>query len=89
MEGLGASGPGGGMFNRLFDAGLDLGVNFGKQELLGQPSGLNQATRLGLTPGQLSVVNETEPQTGLPFDQKTLLIGLVLIVGAIVLAKAL
>ncbi len=87
MGELGFGGAGAGMFNRLFDAGLSLGVNYGQQELLGQPAGLNQATRLGLTPGQLSVVNQ--PSAGFPLDQKTLMIGAALLIGAIVLAKAL
>lgn len=90
-DGLGFSGAGGGMFNSILDAGLDFGANFGKsyiQSEFGQPVGLNQATRLGLTPGQLSVVNQPAGTIG-GIDQKTLLIGAGLIVVAIVLAKAL
>lgn len=88
--GLGNSGPGGGMFNRLFDAGLDLGVNFGRQELLGIQPGANQATQLGLTGPQL-LANGTPAQAAPGFggiDQRTLLIGAVVIIAAIVLAKA-
>ena len=86
-DGLGTSGPGAGMFNRLFDAGLNLGVDFSRQELLGQAPGVNQTTRLGLTADQLSTAPASDASGG-PFDQKTLLIGLALIVGAVVLAKA-
>jgi hypothetical protein len=78
------------MFSRLFDAGLDLGVNFGRQEL-GLATGPNQATRLGVTAQQLSTANFTPttpaPNGGVQFDQKTILIGVALIVGALVLAK--
>ena len=80
---LGFSGPGAGMTDRLFDAALDLGVNFGRQELLGVQAGLNQTTRLGLNSTALP------PATGQPFgiDQRTLMIGLALLIGAVVLAK--
>lgn len=90
MEGLGSSGPGGGMFSRLFDAGLDLGVNYGQQQL-GLATGPNQATRLGVTAPQLTAANFTPtspaPGGGFQLDSKTILIGVALIVGAIVLAK--
>lgn len=90
MDGLGASGPGGGMINRLFDAGLDLGVNFGRQEL-GIATGPNQATRLGVTAPQLTDPFASSTPTpsggGFQLDSKTILIGVALIVGAIVLAK--
>lgn len=89
-DGLGAAGPGAGMFNRLFDAGLDLGVNFGRKEL-GLATGPNQATRLGVTTPQLTAANfaptTPAPGGGFQLDSKTILIGVALIVGAIVLAK--
>lgn len=91
-DGLGFSGSGAGMFNSLFDAGLDFGKNLGAQFVkteFGQPAGVNQATRLGLTPGQLTMVNQPAAPTIAGIDQKTLLIGVALLVGAIVLAKVL
>lgn len=78
------------MFSRLFDAGLDLGVNYGQQQL-GLATGANQATRLGVTAPQLTAANlapsTTAPGGGFQLDSKTILIGVALIVGAIVLAK--
>ena len=93
-DGLGFSGSGAGMFNSLFDAGLDFGKNLGTQFVkteFGQPVGVNQATRLGLTPGQLSVVNYQTPQGATigGIDQKTILVGVALLIGAIVMAKVL
>lgn len=85
-DGLGASGPGAGLFNRIFDAGLDLGTQFGKQELLGIQTGANQATRLGVTASQLADT-PAAPAAGFQLDQKTILIGVALIVGAIILSK--
>ncbi len=90
-DGLGMSGPGAGMFNRLFDAGLDIGVSFGRQALGVQP-GANQATRLGLTEpqlaaragaGTLTVSNETMR----PNQNMTLLI-VAVVIGAVLLAKS-
>lgn len=90
MEGLGSAGPGGGMFSRLFDAGLDLGVNYGQQQL-GLATGPNQATRLGVTAPQLTDPFASPAPApsggGFQLDSKTILIGVALIVGAIVLAK--
>lgn len=84
-EGLGMAGAGAGMINRLFDAGLDLGTQFGRQQLI-RPQPAAQ-----LAPGSFTVTNEASRPAGGGFqlDQRTILIGAALIIGAIVLAKVL
>jgi hypothetical protein len=92
-DGLGLSGSGSGMFNRLFDVGLELGTAVGRQQLGIQP-GANQATRLGLTqpqlnsapPGSLTVSNKVGG--GFQLDQQTILIGVAVIVVALLLSKS-
>ena len=92
-DGLGLSGAGGGMFNRIFDVGLELGTTFGRQQLGIQP-GANQATRLGLTSlndnpapaGSLTVRNNVSG--GFQLDQQTILIGVAVIVVAFLLSKS-
>lgn len=89
-DGLGLSGAGGGMFNRIFDVGIELGSTFGRQQLGIQP-GPNQATRLGLTSlndnpapaGSLTVRNNVGR-----LDQQTILIGVAVIVVAFLLSKS-
>lgn len=91
-DGLGFSGAGGGMFNSILDAGIGFGSDLGRAFVaseFGTPAGINQATRIGLTPGQLSVVNQQPGANTIGgIDQKTIMIGLGLLVVAVVLAKA-
>lgn len=90
-DGLGLSGSGAGMFQKLFDAGVDLGVSFGRQELGIQP-GANQATRLGLTEPQLtntsSGAGTLKVNNVAGMSQQNMLIIAVVIIGAFLLAKA-
>ena len=77
MAEKGLSGAGAGMFDRLFGAGLNLGTQFGLSKL-GGGSGSE-----GFKPPQVNVQHDI---TSSLLDQKTILIGVALIAGAIVVA---
>jgi len=82
-EGLGSSGPGAGMFNRLFDAGLDIGSQFAANALK-KPTPIS-APVAPAPPQQVGPV-----MGGLQLNQTTVLVGLaaVALVVVVVLAKA-
>lgn len=98
-NGLGMSGTGAGLFNRLFDAGLEIGTTYGKQVLTGVPApGSIQAQRLGFGHQQFN----QNADLGLGFDpydlrvgrssggtmnQQTMLILAAVVLGAFLLAR--
>lgn len=86
MAELGQAGAGGGMFQRLFDVGLDLGGQYATKELnLAQPN--MQAARLGVNQTITAQAVPT-PDTSL-WNEKTALIlgGAVFVVFFIIMAS--
>ena len=75
------------MISRLFDAGLQTGVDYGNQQL-GIATGVNQATRLGITANQLTAGNNATQPAPAGFDSKTLLIVGGVLVLALLLARS-
>jgi hypothetical protein len=76
------------MISRLFDAGLQLGTDYGTQKL-GIMTGVNQATRLGVSTPQLTATtgNNSTQQPAAGLDPKMLMIGAGLLVLVLLLAK--